>query len=179
MRFFGVLLLLSAGARQPAAEVVFDDPVDIAPGQVRTLPVPVRQAPRRIVCFYQVHRGADARLVLLPAEDVDGWVKGEPRQLAGETRFARSGSLGYMAEAPRELVLVVEAEGRRQTVTRLRLLVRLTDPSLPYPAPVIPAEREKGERLVWGSLGLFAFLAAFAAARIRRNWRRRPWQPPA
>ena len=179
MRLLGAILLLSAGAWQPPAEVVFDDPVDIAPGQVRTLPVPVRQAPRRIVCFYQVHRGADARLVLLPAEDVEGWVKGEPRQLAGQTRFARAGSLAYVADAPRELVLIVEAQGGRRTVTRLRLLVRLMDPSLPYPVRAIPAEREKGEKLVWGSLGVFAFLAAFAAARIRRNWRRRRWWPPA
>jgi len=177
MRLFGALFLLSAATWQPPAEVVFDDPVDIAPGQVRTLPLPVRQAPRRIVCIYQVHRGADARLVLLPAEDVDGWVKGEPRQLAGQTRFARTGSLAHVAEAPRELVLIVEAQGQRRAATRLRLLVRLMDPSLPYPPRAIPAEREKGERLVWGSLGLFAFLAAFAAARIRRNWRRRPWWP--
>ena len=71
----------------------------------------------------------------------------------------------------------MEAQGQRRAATRLRLLVRLMDPSLPYPPRAIPAEREKGERLVWGSLGLFAFLAAFAAARIRRNWRRRPWWP--
>jgi hypothetical protein len=172
MRIAALLLVLAATG-PPPVEVVYDGAVEIAPGQVRTLAIPVRHAPRRVACSWVVHRGAPVRLLLLPAEEAEAWLRGRAYPLAATAGHARTGSLTHLASAPAELVLVMERQADPRSATRLRLTARLMDPSLPFPAPATPADRRRGAALVWGSLGLFAAAAALSAARIRRNWRRR------
>lgn len=176
MRIPVLLLAALAGAPAPPVEVVYDGTVDIAPGQIRTLAVSVRQAPRRLACSWAVRRGAPARLLLLPAEEAEAWLRGKAYPLAAVADHARSGTLAWTARAPAELVLVLEAQGGPRLPTRLRLTVRLMDPALPFPARTAPADRWRSEVLVWGSLGLSGAAAAFSAARIRRSFRRR-WGP--
>lgn len=170
---FAALLLSVAAQAPPPVQMIFDGTVDIGRGQVRSLAIPVQAAPRRVACSWAVHRGAPVRLLLMPAGEVDAWVRGKPHELAAAAGYGRSGSLTYLAGAPAELVLVVEAQGAAPELTRLRLTARLMDPSLPFPPPVTPADRTRGAILAWGSLGLFAAAAAFSATRIRRNFRRR------
>lgn len=167
------LLLAFAGAGTPPVETVYDGTVDIAPGQIRTLAISVRQAPRRVACSWAVRRGAPVRLLLLPAEEAESWLRGKAYPLAAAAGHALNGALAWLAAAPAELVLVLEAKGGPPAPTRLRLTARLMDPVLPFPARTAPAERWRSEVLVWGSLGLFGAAAAFSAARIRRNFRRR------
>ncbi|MGC8759999.1 MAG: hypothetical protein ACP5UT_13005 [Bryobacteraceae bacterium] len=169
------LLFALTAPPQPAVQVIFNDTVDIAPGQVRTLAIPIRNAPRRVACVWLVHRGEAARLVLLPAAEVDAWLQGKPHSVVAQTDFARSGAVSSVAAAPAELVLVLETRGSRRPV-RLRLLVRLMDPALPIPDRPLAADRRRGEMLVWGSFGLFSAVAAFSATRLRRNFRRRRWR---
>ncbi|MCX7605153.1 MAG: hypothetical protein N2036_13830 [Bryobacteraceae bacterium] len=166
-------LLLALAAPAAPVQTVFDDAVEIPPGQVRTLAIPVRSAPLRVACSWAVRRGAPARLVLLPAEEVDAWVQHKPHMLLAASGLGRSGSLSFVARAPSELVLVLETGSGAREMTHLRLLVRLMDPSIPFPVRPRPAERRRGEILVWGSLCLFAVAAGLSAARIRRNFRRR------
>ena len=174
-----LLLLLALAAPQPAAvQTVFNDTVDIAPGQVRTLAIPLHGGARRVACSWLVHRGAAARLVLLPAADVDAWLHGKPHTVLAQSQFARSGVLAFLAAAPVDLVLILESEGGNRRPVRLRLLVRLLDPALPFPGRPLAAERRRGELVVWGSLGLFSAVAGFSAARLRRNFRRRWWGQP-
>ncbi|MGQ9918290.1 MAG: hypothetical protein ACUVS7_12805 [Bryobacteraceae bacterium] len=163
------LVPLLAGA-PPPAQVLFDDIVDIAPGQVRTLALPVRQAPVRVACSWRVLHGGGARLLLLPAASVEAWVEGRPYEELGSTGFARTGTLARVAAAPSELVLALEAESWARRSTRLRLLVRLLDPAVPFPALPRPADRRRGAMLVWGSLALFAVIASAGAVRLRRSF---------
>lgn len=167
------LLMALAGAGTPPVEVVYDGTVDIAPGQIRTLAISVRHAPRRVACSWAVRRGSPVRLLLLPAEEAESWLRGKAYPLAAAAAYARTGAVAWLAAAPAELVLVLEAQGGPPAPTRLRLTARLMDPSLPFPAPTARAERWRSDALVWGSLALFGAAAAFSAARIRRNFRRR------
>lgn len=170
---FAALLLSVAAPGAPPVQTIFDGAVDIARGQVRSLAIPVQAAPRRVACSWAVHRGAPVRLLLMPAGEVDAWVRGKPHTLAAAAGYGRSGHLSYVAAGPAELVLVVEPQGAAPELTRLRLTARLMDPSLPFPPPAAPADRTRGAILAWGSLGLFAAAAGFSASRIRRNFRRR------
>lgn len=165
-----VVFLPLLAAAQPPAQVLFDDIVDVAPGQLRTLALPVRQAPVRLACSWRVLRGSDVRLLLMPAGSVDAWVEGRPYEELGATAFTRSGALAHLAPSPRELVLAVEARGGARRLTRLRLLVRLLDPAVPFPPVPRPADRRRGAALVWSSLALFAVIASAGAARLRRSF---------
>lgn len=164
-----VFLSLLAGA-QPPAQVLFDDIVDIAPGQVRTLSLPVHRAPARLACSWRVLHGGNVRLLLLPAEEVDAWVEGRPYEEFGVTEFSPGGTFSRLAASQRELVLAVEARGGTPRMTRLRLLVRLLDPAVPFPPRPRPADRRRGAILVWGSLALFAVIAFAGAVRLRRSF---------
>lgn len=164
-----LFLPLLAGA-QPPAQVLFDDIVDIAPGQVRTLALPVRQAPVRLACSWRVLRGSDVRMLLMPAGSVDAWIEGRPYEELGSTAFARTGTLARVVAAPSELVLALEAESGARRSTRLRLLVRLLDPAVPFPPVPRPADRRRGAVLVWGSLALFALIASAGAVQLRRSF---------
>lgn len=163
---------LLAGA-EPPLQVLFDDIVDVAPGEVRTLALPLRHAPARLVCSWRVLQGGDVRLLLIPAESVDAWVEGKPYEELGAADFSRIGTFARLAPVPRELVLALEARRAARRTTRLRLLVRLLDPSLPFPPVPRPADRRRGEILVWGSLALFAVIASAGAVKLRRSFAHR------
>jgi len=171
MRFPSALaLLVVTGGAHPPARVLFDDIVDVAPGQVRTLALPVRHAPARLACSWRVLHGGGIRLLLLPAESVDAWVEGKPYEELGATEFATGATFASLVSTPRELVLAVEASGGERRMTRLRLLVRLLDPALPFPPRPQPADRRRGAILVWSSLALFAVIAFAGAVRLRRSF---------
>lgn len=164
--FFFLLPLLSAGADVPAT--LFDDLVEVAPGQARTLAIPARQAPARLACSFRVLRGSEARLVLIPADSVDAWIEGKAYEELAATGYGRAGALAHLPASPRELVLVVQARNGSRHATRLRLLARLLDPAAPFPPAPQPAERWRGAVLVWSSLALFTAIAAAGAVRLRR-----------
>ncbi|MEJ5367430.1 MAG: hypothetical protein WHT08_03865 [Bryobacteraceae bacterium] len=170
MKFALAFALLLLSGAEPPVQVLFDDIVDIAPGEVRTLALPLQEAPVRIACSWRVLQGGDVRLLLLPADNVDAWVEGKPYEELGAADFSRNGTFTRLAPAPRELVLAVEARGAARRTTRLRLLVRLLDPSLPFPPVPRAADRRRGEILVWSSLALFAVIAAAGAVKLRRNF---------
>jgi len=165
------LLLVSfaalAASASDAPETLFDDLVEVAPGQVRTLAVPARRAPTRLACSFHVLRGAEARLVLIPAESVDSWIEGKAPEEVAATGFGRAGALAPLVPQPRELVLLVQARNGAPRVTRLKLLVRVLDPAAPLPVSR-PADRRRGELLVWLSFALFAAIAVPAALRLHR-----------
>ncbi len=158
--------LLSAAAEVPAT--LFDDLVEVAPGQARTLAIPARQAPARLACSFRVLRGSEARLVLIPAESVDAWIEGKAYEELAATSYGRAGSLAHLPRSPRELVLVVQARNGSSRPTRLRLLARVLDPAVPFPPAPRPAERQRGAVLVWSSLALFTAVAAAGAVRLHR-----------
>jgi hypothetical protein len=163
----GFLAALPAMAAPPAA-TLFDDLVEVAPGQVRSLAVPAQQGPARIACSYRVLGGGEARLLLIPAESMDAWIEGQAYEELAATGYGRLGELTHAASTPRELVLVVQSRNGARRLTRLRLLVRVLDPAVPFPPLPRPAERRRGEILVWSSLGVFAAIAGAGAARLRR-----------
>lgn len=167
------LLLALAAAARPPVEVLFDDLVEIRPGQVRSLAIAGGAPARRVVCSWVVHRGAAVRLILLPAADVDAWLQHRPHAVRAESGFARAGTVAYVRQPDDELVLLMEAGGGAGGVTRLRLLVRLVDPLAPFPVQPHGPDPWRGAIVVWGSLGIFAALATFSVIHIRRNWRRR------
>jgi len=168
MRLRAALWLLPCLAAAAPPVTLFDDLVEVAPGQVRTLAVPLRQAPARLACSFRVLRGADARLLLVPAESVDAWIEGRPFEELAVTGYGRNGTLSHLAREPRELVLGVQGRGDARRLTRLRLLVRVLDPATPFPPVPRPADRRRGELLVWSSLLLFAAGAAAGALHLRR-----------
>ncbi len=89
---------------------------------------------------------APVRLLLLPAEEAEAWLRGRAYPLAATAGHARTGSLTHLASAPAELVLVMERQADPRSATRLRLTARLMDPSLPFPAPATPADRRRERR---------------------------------
>lgn len=163
---FFLLPLLSAGADVPAT--LFDDLVEVAPGQARTLAIPARQSPARLACSFRVLRGSEARLVLMPAESVDAWIEGKAYEELAATAYGRTGALAHLPGSPRDLVLVVQARNGSSRTTRLRLLARFLDPATPFPPAPRPAERWRGAVLVWSSLALFTVAAAYGAVRLHR-----------
>lgn len=169
MKACALLCLLSAlAAAGGPPETLFDDLVEVAPGQARTLAIPARQAPARVAASFRVLRGAEARLILLPAESIDAWIEGKAYEELSATRYGRSGALSCPARAPRELVLVVQVRNGGKRLTRLRLLVRALDPAAPFPPVPQPADRTRGALLVWSSLALFTIVAAASAVRLHR-----------
>jgi hypothetical protein len=156
-----------AASAAVAPETLFDDLVEVAPGQVRTLAVPARRAPARLACSFHVLRGAEARLILIPAESVELWLEGKAPEEVAATGFGRAGGLAPLLPQPRELVLLVQARNGAPRVTRLKLLVRVLDPAAPLPVSR-PADRQRGELLVWLSFALFASIAVPAALRLQR-----------
>ncbi len=171
MRAAAALCLLAFGAAAAAPPAtLFDDLVEVAPGQVRTLAVSLQQAPARLACSYRVLRGADVRLLLMPAGSVDAWIAGRPFEELAATAPARAGALSHLAREPRELVLAVQARGAARRTTKLRLLVRVLDPAAPFPPVPRPADPRRGAILVWSSLALFAAIAAAGAVRLQRRF---------
>ncbi len=162
-----VLALEAASAGAPAV-TVFDDLVEVAPGQARTLAVPAQKKPAKVACQFRVLRGGDVRLLLLPADAVDAWIGGQAYDELAATGYGRAGALAYRAGTPQELVLVAQARNGSGRVTRMRLLVRMLDPDAPFPPVPKPADRRRGEILVWSSLFLFAAAAAGGALRLGR-----------
>lgn len=158
--------LLPAGADVPAT--LFDDLVEVAPGQARSLAIPARQAPARLACSFRVLRGSEARLVLMPAESVDAWIEGKAYEELASTPYGRAGTLAHLPRSPRELVLVVQVRNGSSRATRVRLLARFLDPAAPFPPAPRPAERWRGAVLVWSSLAVFALAAIAGAVRLQR-----------
>lgn len=161
-------LLTALAAAGGPSETLFDDLVEVAPGQARTLAIPARQGPARLAASFRVLRGAEARLILLPAESIDAWIEGKSYEELSATGYGRSGVLACLAPSARELVLVVQARNGGGRLTRLRLLVRALDPAAPFPPVPQPADRTRGALLVWGSLVFFASVAAAGAVRLHR-----------
>lgn len=168
VRAFLCLLLMAAAQAQAPSATLFDDLVEVAPGQARTLAVPAQKAPARIACSFRVLRGSEARLVLMPAESVDAWIEGKAFEELAATGYARTATLSHLARTPRELVLVVQGRQGSSRLTRLRLLVRVLDPAAAFPPVPLPADRRRGEILVWSSLALFAAAATAGAVRLHR-----------
>lgn len=162
-----LLALRMAWAEAPPA-TLFDDLVDVAPGQARTLAVPAQKGAARVACSFRVLRGAEVRLILLPAESVDAWIEGKPHEELASTGYGKAGVLAHLARTPREQVLVVQARNGMKRPTRLRLLVRVLDPAAQFPPAPRPADRRRGEILVWISLILFAAAATGGAIRLAR-----------
>jgi hypothetical protein len=170
MRILALLGLLPAwsAAAAPPPATLFDDLVEVTPGQARSLAVPAQQGPARIASSFRVLGGGEARLLLIPAESMDAWVEGKAYEELAATGYGRSGTLTHVARAPRELVLVVQSRNGSRRPLRLNLLVRVLDPAAPFPPLPRPADRRRGEILVWSSLGIFAAIAGGGAVRLHR-----------
>lgn len=170
MTLLTALWLLSSLSPPPEAPPVtlFDDLVEVAPGQARSLSVPAQKRPARILCAFRVLQGGEVRLLLLPAESVDAWIDGKPHEELAATGFGRAGALAFLAAAPRELVLMVQGRNGSKRPASLKLLVRLLDPAAPFPPAPQPPDRRRGDALVWGSMALFAAVASAGAVRLRR-----------
>lgn len=164
----GLFLVALSGAASAPPLILFDDLVDVPPGQARTLAVPAQRGPARIACQFRVLRGGNVRLLLLPAGAVEDWIAGRPSEELGSAGFGQAGTLAHLAAAPRELVLVAQARNGSRGIVRIRLLVRILDPDAPFPPPPQPADPRRGEILVWTSLGLFALSAAAGGSWLAR-----------
>ena len=166
-------LMLASGATAPKITTLFDDAVQVGPGRIRTLDIPLPVRPVRIVCTYEVTEGGSGvRVVLLRKEDAERWLRGEAHDVQASTSFSKRGAFSYKPGDPDHYQLVLDNRMEARGATEVRLLVRTVE-SDETAGPIRPADRAKGRTLVLVSVGVFAAVAGLFALRLRDGLARR------
>ncbi len=162
------LLLATIGA-PPKISTLYDDDVQVGPGRIRTLDIPLPVRPVRIVCTYEVLRGGSGvRVVLLRKEDAERWIRGEAHDVQVSTSYSKRGAFSYKPLDPDHYQLVLDNRMEGRGPTAVHLLVRTVE-SEETPGPIRTADPAKGRTLVFASMGLFATVAGLFAAQLRRG----------
>lgn len=165
--------LLAATGAPPTITTLFDDAVQVGPGRIRTLDIPLPVRPARIVCTYDVLQGGSGvRVVLLKKEDAERWLRGEAHEVEVSTSFSKRGAFSYRPIDPDHYQLVLDNRMEGRSATEVRLLVRTVE-SDEVPGPIRLADRAKGRTLVLSSMALFAAVAGLFAVRLRSALTRR------
>ena len=166
-------LILASGGTAPKITTLFDDAVQVGPGRIRTLDIPLPVRPVRIVCTYEViDGGSGVRVVLVRKEDAERWLRGEAHDVQASTSFSKRGAFSYKPTDPDHYQLVLDNRMEARGPSEVRLLVRTVE-SDETVGTVRPADRTKGRTLVLLSMGVFAAVAGLFAVRLRNGLVRR------
>jgi hypothetical protein len=159
MRLCALFLVLAGGVFAKTSTLV-DDIYSIGPGRTRYLDIAMPVEPFRVLCAFEVESPADARI---RAQLVS--VGGE---VAADSGLKAHG--GFSVRPPRKgrYRLVLDNRSNPARAVRASLHVRVVYGEGPL-APVTKADPVKGQILVWSSMLVFASIALFAGARIKRN----------
>ena len=169
MTVFILGLLLATTGAPPKINTLYDDAVQVGPGRIRTLDIPLPVRPVRVVCTYEVLRGGSGvRVVLLRKEDAERWVRGEAHDVQISTSYSKRGAFSFKPLDPDHYQLVLDNRLEGRGATEVHLLVRTVE-SEESPGPIRTADPAKGRTLVFASMGLFAAVAGLFTVRLRRG----------
>ncbi len=167
----GLLLsfLLAGGGTAPRIMTLWDSPVTVGPGRIRTLDIALPVNTARIMCTYELIRGGSGvRVVLLKQEDAERWLRGEAHSVEASTSFARRGAFSHRPVEPDHYQLVLDNRMEGRGPSEVQLLVRTVETE-EVSGPVRLVDRSKGRTLVFASMGLFLAACGLFAAGLRRG----------
>jgi hypothetical protein len=159
------LFLVSGEVRQ---QTVIDETVAINPGKIRTLDLPARDGPARVLCSYIVTRGGSGvRVLLMSFDDAEAFFRGQPHRVLAGAPFGRRGAFAQVipAEGDYRIVLDNRLEGRGPV--SLHLNVALVHGALAA-GPVREAEPGRRRAAIVISLAVFFLIAGPALYALRR-----------
>lgn len=160
----GLLFLLAAAATSGKISTLVDDVYSIGPGRTRYLDIAMPVEPLRVLCAYEVESPARAviRAQLISASG----------EVIAESGLKGHGGFSVRPDRKGRYRLVLDNRSNPSHAVRTSLHVRVVYGEGPL-QPVQRADPAKGQILVWSSMLIFASIALFAGARIKRNLDRR------
>jgi hypothetical protein len=164
-----LLALLAApppgGLRQ---QTVIDETVTINPGKIRTLDLPPRDGPARLLCSHLVTGGgAGVRVLLMSLDDSERFFRGKPHRALSGTAFVRRGSFAHALPAGGDYRIVLDNRLEGRAPVSLHLTVALVHGARAT-GPVREADPARRRAAIFLSLALFAAIAAPALYALRR-----------
>lgn len=166
-----ILLALMLAAAQ-ARLVLVDETVRVPASGWRSLDVLLKQRGAVIECRYVVERGrGGVRIAFMTRADGERFARGRSHRPMISLPYEESGSFRHPVTEPGEYRLIIDnrLEARAPAEVRVRLTAAFGDPML----DIRRLPRERRDRIILISLGLFAGAVLFAAWRIRLAARRR------
>ena len=167
MLVFALLLLLNATEPSVRTQLIHEGPVEVWPGKFRTMEMPEATPGARLTATFRVVTGeAQARVFLLRYAGGDRLLKKENLQFLEQTEFLETGRLSHILDG-KPTVLVLDSTAP----TTVMLKVQLMTSRHPVLQTVTPW---RAAWLLYGSLGIFFVLAAWAGTGLKRALDNRP-----